>query len=346
MIAALLCIASHARASQTDGDAVTLFRDEIVDAPMRIHWRESSLGDETRFAVAASGLSWRPEWNGVPLISQKGKQLSYADGITRMAAFTEARRDRANKIAFAFALSLVLHPVEENPTGSKTAFDYLRGYGADFDKALVGVVAAPDKLPLLYEYRYAAADVLVSRASARLMPIFLGLASADDRYLRSRGIVGLGMVGYRAEVRVEAGIRGLVLEPKELGISAVQGGMIDEAVRKAAEDRDYRVRAAAALALGLTGDDDSHALLKKLVKDRAYFLAPSADKRMVGLVFPVRSQAARSLERWGVRVNDDSGDYDARAVAKAIHGGQNVSNEVKDAKKKIEHMVRFNESEW
>jgi hypothetical protein len=332
-----------------DGDAVALFRDEIVSVPMRIRWREGALSDETRFAAAASGLSWRPSWNDKPLIlsEKKGHDLSYGDGVDRLNGFVEARRQSANKIAFAYAFSVVLHPPELDSMGWSTAFNFLRPFGSDFDKALVGVVASPDKLPLLADYRYAAADALLYRVSPRLLPFFLGLAQSDDRYLRSRGVAGLGLIAYRTDKTAMDTVRGLLVEPRELGISAVQIGMIDEIVQKAAEDKDYRVRSAAALALGLIGGEESQTLLQKMIKDRAYIRQETGDKSSAAVTFPVRVQAARSLERLGERnLNDGSGLYDAKTIGKATRGGQNITKDAMEGKKKVEHSIRFHDGDW
>ena len=98
-----------------------------MDAPLRIRWRESGLSDETRFAVAASGLSWRPSWNDQPLIAaQKNKSLLFADGVQRLNGFGESRRQRASKIAFAYALSLVLDPPQEDSGAWKAAITLKR----------------------------------------------------------------------------------------------------------------------------------------------------------------------------------------------------------------------------
>jgi hypothetical protein len=347
-IASTLAVGGQAPSLGQDADATALFRDEVADAPSRIRWKESSLSDETRFAIAASGLSWRPAWNEQPLIvALKGKSLGYSEGAYRLNSFMEARRQRANKMAFAYALSLVLDPPEYDTTGWMTAYGYLRGYGSDFDKALVGIVDAPEKMPLLHDYRHAAADLLVFRASPRLLPLFLGLSGADDRYLRSRGIAALGLTAFRSERGVDDTIKGLRVETRELGISAVQIAMIDDVVRKAAEDRDYRVRAAASLALGLIGGEANVAQLRKMMKDRAYIRQETGNRDSASVSFPVRFQAARSLERFGEKnLNDGSGLYDARSVGTATRGGLNITKEAVEARKKIEHTIRFHDGDW
>jgi hypothetical protein len=291
-------ILATARAAPAQ-DAAGLFREELADATAKLKWRGPELADETRFAVAASGLSWQPLWGATQLIQKGKKGLVYGDALPRANAFIFARRSDAHKEAFAFALSVVLSPPGQDMMAWSAAYDYLAGYGDDFDKALIGVLHAPDRLPLLPSLQYAAAEVLTRRASPRLLPFFLTQAESDDPYLRGRAASALGIIGYRdSEAGLES-IEGLGKPLRELGISARQQAMISDTLGRAAEDKSYRVREAAAFALGLTGSEEDLARLEKLAKDPAYLMMGSGPKSTRTYLFPVRHQAAQSLRRLG-----------------------------------------------
>ncbi len=316
----------------TADDGTALFRTEIIDAPLKLHWKGPALSDETRFAVAASGLSWLPVSDGTPLYRSEKKVLRYEDGNARLSGFQKARQAKERKEAFAFALSLVLDPPNYDNVAWVQAFEYLRAYDADFDKALIGVLQAPEKLPVLPAYQHAVMDALVHRASPRLLPLFLNLAEAKDPFLRSRAIVGLGVVGYRARAGASDSIPEFKVVLHENGISAVQQRLISQTITRAAQDSNFRVRAAAALALGLTGDEEDLAVLKKLAKDKAYIVLATPDKSTREIVYPVRYQAARSLARFRQEEEEDAhGTYSGKALGKATRGGQDITKEASGA---------------
>jgi HEAT repeat protein len=315
----------------TADDGTALFRAEVIDVPLKLLWKGPALSDETRFAVAASGLSWSPVSDGTPLFRSEKKVLRYEDGNSRLSAFQKARQIKARKEAFAFALSLVLDPPNYDTVAWVQAFEYLRIYDADFDKALIGVLQAPEKLPVLPAYQHAVMDALVHRASPRLLPLFLNLAEVKDPFLRSRAIVGLGVIGYRARTGSNDSITDFRVALHENGISAVQQRFISQTITRAAQDSNFRVRAAAALALGLTGDEEDLVVLKKLAKDKAYIVLAAPDKSTKEIVYPVRYQAARSLARFKQEEEDAHGTYSGKALGKATRGGQDITKEVAGA---------------
>lgn len=334
----LACLPALSAAAE---DASLLFRDELIDAPARIGWKGAALDDDTRFAVAASGLSWMPEADGIALIGMAGRARRYADAEERFRAFTRLRSTGRKREAFAFALSLLLDP-PASQAGWVAANEYLAPYGDDVDHALAGVLQAPEKLPLLPAYQYAAMDSLTRRASARMLPLFLTLAESSDRYLRSRAVAALGIVAYQPGPNRDV-TPGLLAAPRENSISAVQTRLIMDAVESAANDKNWRVRAAAALALGLMRSEEDLPLLEKLSRDRAYISMGSKSDRVVA--FPVRAQAAASLARFGkdvpVPIRATGRDAD-----RATRGGQNVTKDHSDIRRDQTSRIRFNEGDW
>jgi HEAT repeat protein len=321
--------------------ATTLFREEIVAALERIGWKGAVLPDDTRFAIAATGLSWMPEAGGVALIHKENKRARYADAEQRFAAFARLRSNGDKRDAFAFALSLLIDPPVSD-AGWVAANQYLAPYGDDVDHALAGVLQAPEKMPLLPAYQYAAMDSLTRRASSRMLPLFLSLSESSDRYLRSRAVAALGLVAYQPGPERDV-VPGLLASPRENPISAVQSRLIAEAVRDAASDKNWRVRAAAALALGLMRAEDDLPLLEKLSRDRAYLGRGSKADRVV--VFPVRAQAAAALARFGKDTQQPvrATGRDADEVAR---GGQDVTKDQSDIRRDQTSRVRFAEGEW
>lgn len=322
-------------------DASRLFREEVVDAHARLGWKGAPLSDETRFAAAASGLSWMPEAEGAPLIVRDKRGAVYSDAESRYRTFLRLRSSERKKEAFAWAFSLLLDP-PDSEAGWVAANDGLRPYGEDVDRALVGVLQSPEKLPLFRQYEYAAMDSLTRRASPRLLPLFLSLAESSDRYLRSRAVAALGMIAYTPGPNRDT-VPGLHAALRENSISAVQMRLISEAVSRAAADKNWRVRAAAALAIGLMRSEDDLPLLERLARDRAYLSRGSKADRTV--VFPVRQQAAASLSRFGRQapLGDRAAGRDADKLAR---GGQDVTKDSSDVRRDLTRRVRFNEIAW
>jgi hypothetical protein len=346
LMCVFVCMSVQSARTAPEPDAMSLFREEIVDAPLKLGWKGPKLDEDARFAVAVSGLSWQPVWDGVPLLRREKKKAFYAEASERYGAFQAALKAGRHKIAFPFALSVVLDPPADNAAAWRDAFDYLLRYGSDFDRALEGILQSPENLPLLPACHYAAADVLVWRASPMRLPFFMTLAESSDRYLRSRAVAALGIVAYRSRGEGKEQRAGVFVPLREYSISAVQQAMLAEIVKRAAEDKNWRARAAAALALGLMGRDDNVPALEKMTRDPAYLALPEGEKGTKRIVFPVRVQAAASLERFGRRVAVTDGVFSGKALKQAMRGGKDVTNDRGDIRPDQVSRVSFHAGRW
>ena len=284
---------------------------------------------ERAFAIFAAPYHPRVEMKGDR--RQPAAELPDSDQRFREGAFNAARQAGLQKEAVAFALSLLLEPGTDTPRIDTNALRYLERSGVDIDRVLLGVLEAPEHLRGLAAYTYAAADLLVLRATPRLLPIFVRMAESDDVYLRARALLGLGVIAYQAWPGDHAGWmdRILPVTPREYGISAGQRKLIAQKVQEAANSGEYRLRAASALALGLLGDNSALPLLQKLAKDRAYLLSPAAAdrERERRIRFPVREAAAAALARYGVEMQPGGGELSGRSLDQARRGGQDVTND-------------------
>ncbi len=251
----------------------------------------------------------------------------------REAALNAAQHAGLSREAIAFALSLLLDPGADMQRLNFGALAMLDSQGVDIDRVLFGILEAPERLRGLPAYAYAAADLLAYRVSPRLVPVLLHLAEVDDCYLRGRALFALGIVGYheRSEEPKDWAAQISVVPLREYGLSAGQRKMIEKAVREGANSDKYRIRAAAALAIGLIGLDDAAPLLQKLARDREYLLstpqgAPE-NSRIKRIEYPVRMAAALALARYGVKVDVVGGDLDGKALDHARRGGQDATND-------------------
>ncbi len=342
----VLAVQGVAAQLETPPDGAVLFRDEVVAAERKLRWKGPELSDETLFAAAFSGLSWDPASSGAPLFLRSKSGIAYESAQIRLRGFQEARAGGRHKIAAPFAFSLVLDHDSLDAAAWKMAFDYADHFGVDFDAALVGILQAPQKLPLLPDYLYTAMDTLVHRSSPRLLPLFLTLADANDAYLRSRAVAGVGIAAFRTRERTESTYPGLPIPLKESSISAAQRRMIGEVLQRASEDSSYRVRAAAALALGLTGDDSDLPLLQRLAKDRAFISLSTDQKDPRRIHFPVRAQAAASLARFGKTIDSGGGALSGKDLAKAIRAGRDVTRDETGIRRELIGRVRFHDGLW
>jgi hypothetical protein len=318
----------------------------VVSAERKLKWRGPDLSDETRFAVAFCGLSWEPASVGTPLYARGKTGAAFANSVDRLKGFQEAQAAGRHKIAAPFALSLVLDPGTLDRAAWKRAFDYLDQFGEDFDAALVGVMQAPAKMEPLPEYLYAATDALVLRASPRLIPLFLTLADSDDAYLHSRAVAGIGIAAYRAREGAESTYPGIQIALKEASISAAQRRIIAETLQRASEDPSYRVRAAAAMAIGLIGEDSDLPLLEKLAKDRAYLSIAAPPKGSREIIFPVRMQAAASLARFGKKIDSGGGILSGQQLRKATRGARDVTRDHSGLHRELLGRVSFHTGPW
>ncbi len=326
---------------ERDTTATTLFREETLDAAKKLNWKGPALSEETRFAVAATGLSWNPQADGVSIIRKEGKLTQYVPAETRYQSFMRIQKGSQKKEAFAAAMSLLLNP-ERNDAYWQAGNSYLEHYGEEVDKALIGILQAPTKLPLLSEYQYSAMDCLTRRATFRLFPLFCTLAESSDRYLRSRAIAALGIIHSRpATDRVTSQLLNVPLRANS--ISAVQSRTIMELIHDAATDKNWRVRCAAALAIGLIHDEADVPLLEKLAKDSAYLSAGTKNDKSVH--FPVRAQADASLSTFGRSVTLPI-HATGKDASKAARGGKDVTNDRSDVRPDQESKVKFIDAEW
>ena len=252
----------------------------------------------------------------------------------REAAFAAAERAGLRREAVAFAVSLTLEPGTDPPVVPTKQLQYLERIGVDVDRLLLGVLQSPERLRGLPGYYYAAADLLAYRAAPRLLPFLLHLANSDDTYLRSRALLGLGIIGYQARQGDPPGWSTAILSMplREYSVSASERKLIDREIREGINSDKHRIRTAAATALALLGEEDSVPQLQKLIKDRAYLLStpePNAPDRgrTKRLLFPVRAAAAAGLARFGVRADSGSGDFSGKELDKARRGNQDVTGD-------------------
>ncbi len=328
-----------------DADLIKLLRDETARAPQNLKWRGPQLEDETRFAVAASGLTWNPTLGNTTLLVSDKKGVRYTDSATRIKGFQSAKSADAAREKFAFALSIVLTPIESGESATHEAMTFLHSHSEAYDRALLGILQAPEKLPLLSEYLYSAADLLVHRAGMKLFPVFLTLADSRDSYLKSRGIAALGVLAYSTtsgkpeDYVIDVNLR-------ENGMSAVQRKLISQVLDKAAEDRSYRVRAATAYANGLIGNSDALVELEKLAKDRAYVVVDVPDKQTKTVVFPVRHEAAMALRRLGRSFTEESGTYRGKELNRVLKGMKDTTVDTSEMRKGLPFGIPINVNRW
>jgi hypothetical protein len=263
----------------------------------------------------------------------------------REAALDAAQHAGLTREAVAFALSLLLDPGSDEQQVHMPALAFLEAQGVEVDRVLLGVLGAPEHLPRLPAYAYAAADLLTYRVSPRLIPVLLHLANSDDVHLRSRALLGLGIVAYQARPEDPADWAPKVaLTPlREYGLSAAQRKMIEKELREGVASDKYRVRASAALAIALAAPDDAEALLQKLAKDRDYVLSTPpgapANTRVRRIEYPVRLAAAAALARFGVKTDPAGGDLDGKALDVARRGGQDCTNDHRNLRKDMASQI-------
>lgn len=263
----------------------------------------------------------------------------------REGAFEAATRAGLPRSAIAFALSLLLEPGTPDPTMNLNAMRYLEAQGVDIERVMLGILQAPERLRGLPHYYYAAADLLAPRATPRLLPFLMHLAQSDDDYLRSRALLGLGVAAYRKRMGEPANWSERVIwgaNLREYGLSVGERKLVDREIKEAANDGNFRLRSAAALAAALMGEDEYLPLLQKLARDKAYILSPlnsRAKNARRTLLFPVRLAAAAALERYGVKVMPEGGALEGKAIEAAKRGNQDVSNDRRGLRREVAGQV-------
>jgi hypothetical protein len=256
----------------------------------------------------------------------------------REAALESAIRAGLRKEAVAFSLSLLLEPDREASRPDEKQIEYLKAQGVDIDRVLLGILQSPERLRGLPTYYYPAADLVAYRASPRVFPMLLQLSDSSDVYLRARALLGLGLAAFRPR-NSDPGdwYRGMVYNaPQEYGISTGERRLIDKALRDGAASDKYRLRASAALGMGLTGDDDYTTILHKLSKDRAFVLTEETGERSKSrrISFPVRMAASASLQRLGISTDPGPlGVFSGRELDRAKHGGSDETNDRRGLRK-------------
>ena len=330
-------------------DLEVLFRAQMEMAASQLRMNPRDVDDRLALAAAATGITWQPKAGGVALFREGARQLEYTGWAGRIEGLRSAIRAGDARAECAFAISLVLDPAPD-PGTWQDAFGRVSRYGDGFDTVLIGIISAPSKVTLLPNLQYAAADTLVWRADPRHTQFWLSLADSKDSYLRSRAVAAIGIIAY--EQRVEgaptgsASIPGLLVPVSEAPISAAQRRVFMDVLLRAAGDRSYRVRAAAALALGLIGGAEARDRLTRLVRDASYLVVPGAPPGMRRLVFPVREVAGNALQRFGLTVRPSGGDFGAREFRQATRGGRDVTRETGGMRKGVTSRVRFYEGYW
>lgn len=262
----------------------------------------------------------------------------------REGAFLAAQRAGLPREAVAFALSLLLEPGTREATVNAPTLHYLEGAGVDIDRILLGILQAPDHLRGLPAYAYAAADLLTTRATPRLLPFFQHLAGVDDVYLRSRALIGLGIIAYHARRSDPPDwARNIIMTPlREFGVSTGQRRMIAEEALKATRSDRYRLRAAACLALALLGDEADIPILQKLAADRAYILsAEGSAGHSRRILFPVQMAATAALARYGVANPGKSTNVEltGKDLEQARRGGQDVTGDHSNLRREIASQI-------
>ena len=340
--AALLCALVAAGPALAAPDLHVLFGADAADAAKRMGWRGGKLDDGTALAAAVLGLTWQPVHDGVALLTGAKKKLTLAGADQRAAAFRDARSAGVERAAAAFGLSLLLDPPAQDRAACADALEYLGRFGEGLDEVLAGVLSAPDDLPILGGLKPSAADAVVQRAKPRSAAVLLALADADDPYLRSSGVAALGMLLNRdAALETPASLR---FAPRPYEVSAVIRARLIDRVLKAAGDRDFRVQAAAALALGLAADRDLIQPVDRLLHDRRYIVAASDEPGRRRIMFPVAAAAAEAMARFGRTVPVPGGDLTAAEAKRVIRGCRDITRDA--AKLRVNPAVSFHTGAW
>lgn len=339
-------IAESASATAQPEDLQKLFKTELGLAATKLKLKPDSLDDDVGLAVVCSGVSWRPSAGGFELFTGAGSRLAYTGWQGRYQGWQAARSSRDELARFAFAFSLVVSPGGAREEVRQEAYADVDRYGDGWTRVLVGVMGADDRIPFLHTLAYSAADLLVLRADPRDFPLFVSMAGSADKYLKSRGITALGVLCWTERPAWKSSIVGFRFEPRDVAISARLRSMCHELIVDAADDRSYRVRAAAALAMGMAGFDDAPERLQRLLRDKAYLSYAGSEKGIRQIVFPVRATAAAALQRFGYPATAGGGVLRDKELKAATRGGKDVTHDTKGLKRGMSSDIRFHNWEW
>ncbi len=340
-----------------------LFDDELQQVQKKIKWHGERLTEDTVYAAALTGQSWYTEWESHRLFSltseKAGKKgdLNKFDQILRDAetdyqirhsAWQTAKRSGRRKEAIVLGLSLIFASGDESIRHDSSPLQFVAASGVDVERVCLGILQAPEGLKGFVNFWYSAANLLSLRANPRLLPYLLHLANSDDTFLRSRAILGLGVVGYQSRPADPPDwARSIISVPlHEYGLSVGERKLLTKAILEAARSDRHLIRASASTALALVAEDESMPLLQKLAKDRAYILSSEiAGTRARRISFPVRSASMIGLERFSVISNTIGGEYSGKALESAKRGGQDVSNDHHNLRKDSDSILCLENSQ-
>ena len=272
--------------------------------------------------------------------------LSALDRHFRELALDAAERAGLTREGVAFAFSLILNPGSDSSTLHLRAWGYLEKMQVDMDRVLLGILQSPERLHGLPEFIYPAADLLVLRASPRLVPYLLILSESQDVYLKCRSLLALGVAGYQSSEKESPDWLSRVLYSpiQSFSLSSGQSKLIEKRIREGYNSDRYKIRIASALALALTDVADARQLLLKLSKDRAYVLSTAKDSpfnsRRKHIDYPVRAAAAAALARYGIKQEVIQGDFEGKVLESARRGGQDASSEKFGTRKSSSEPIR------
>jgi len=340
---ALLAAASVARPLRAG--LQELFRTEIELAAAKLRVKAQDLDPDVALALAATGVTYRPTAGGVELLRGDGKKMSYAPYAERQQGYRAALNGDP-RVRISFALSLVFDSPEASATLDTTPYREVAAYGRDFERVLIGILSSGESTPLLPRLVYSAADILVIRTDPEHIPLYLAMAGSRDSYMRSRGVAALGLLTCSERTAAPKIVEGLRSPVRAFSISAAQRAMFCGMLERAASDRSFRVRGAAALGLGLSDHEGARPLLQKLARDRDYLLLPGSTSGSRRVLYPVRATAEVMLGRLGFPVRRSGGEFEGRALREATRGGRDVTRDRSGMKRGITSSVQFHEWGW
>lgn len=258
----------------------------------------------------------------------------------RESALEAARQAGLKREVVAFSLSLLLEPGPDMPNVDGERLNALENMGIDIDRVVLGILQSPTRLRGLPAYTYVAADLLTYRTSPRLLPVLIRLADNEDVYIRSRAVMGLGIVAYQMRPNEHDDWAQHLLDVpplRETSVSASLRKLIDREVKEALNSDRYRIRIAGLVALTLIGEDASLPILQRLAKDRTYILTPPNGERdkTRHLFFPIWAAAAVGLHRLGTQVEVGGGDLSGKELDRERRGGRDETTDRRNLRRDI-----------
>ena len=298
---------------------------------------------ERAFEIYAAPFDPGKKSTNAPELNREFRLTAF-DLARRTALRREDNSEEYKRQAIAFALSLLLQPDTENRLLDTELVAYLEREGVDLDRVALGILQAPSGLPGLPQYAYVASDLLLLRATPRLLPYLMHLAQSNDVHIRSRSVVALATVAYQRQRNDAPGWSKKLTsnELREYGLSSGERKMIVQEAMEAVKSDNYRLRMAGAQALGLLGDEKSVALLQKLTKDPAYTLSPQIKGTNVRTIqFPVRAAACAAAFRFDFKWNPGGGTSSGKDLDTQKRGGQDVTNDRRNFRKEMSLPLRI-----